>query len=261
MVKQLEKDGATAADKAGVLGKALKVLEMVILSPSPPSAAQITDALALSRPTTNRLIAQLIRLGYLKRDVRRSQLMPGDALVRLSVGAVAEQVRRGPRHEVLRTLSLRTGETCNVAMIVNGQAQYLDRVEAQWPLAFRLEPGSHVPLHCSAVGKMLLSQLSESEQDKYLGALPLQAYTPNTITDPDELRRHLRQIAREGVSLDQEEFLSGVLGMAVAIPTGSRQSVLAVAIAAPRARVTVEQLRGELPHLQDAARQLAFCYD
>jgi len=245
---------------AGTLGKAFDVLEMVLSADPAPSAAQITEALNLPRPTTNRILGNLVKMGLLKRDVRQRQLHEGDRLLKLAVGVVAHAVQRGPRHEILRALAEKISETCNVAMIVGGRVRYIDRVEAQWPLSLRLETGSELPLHCTAVGKLLLGHLPREQRDKYLRTMVLTRYTANTIIDSAALERELDEIAAQGLSQDNEEYLPGVVGLAVPIPSGDDFPVLALGVAAPSARVTVADMRRDLPYLREVAAKLALCY-
>ncbi|MEX0731001.1 MAG: IclR family transcriptional regulator [Aquisalimonadaceae bacterium] len=251
---------ASASSQSGPLRKALDVLKMVMQPVHSPSAAQISATLGIPRPTTNRIIGNLIRLGFLKRDAARSQLIEGDELLSLALAVVARAAQRGPRHDILLDLAATTKETCNVGIIANGRVRYIDRVEAEWPLSLRLEPGSEVPLHCSALGKLLLSQLPQVQLEKYLQTMKLRRFTEHTITDAGQLRRELEAIAIEGVSLDNEEYFSGVVGMAVPIPLGDDHPMLGLAVAAPSARLTVSELRKDLPLLHEAAAKLAVCY-
>lgn len=245
---------------AGSLAKAIDVLEMIMASSPPPSAAHITDELRLPRPTTNRIIANLVRLGLLKRDVKQRQLVEGDRLLKLALNVLSGAAQRGPRHQILRELANRTHETCNVGTIVAGQVRYVDRVESEWPLSLRLEPGSAVPLHCTAIGKLLLGHMPAPQRDKYINTANLERFTASTIVDVDRLRAELDEITRQGFALDREEYLDGVVGLAVPIPGEGEYPVLALAVAAPSARVTADDLVFDLPHLQEAALKLANCY-
>jgi IclR family acetate operon transcriptional repressor len=253
-------DAATDNGNAGALSKALDVLELVMSSPYPPSAAAITDTLNLPRPTTNRIISHLVKLDFLKRDVRQRQLIEGDRLLKLALEVVARATQRGPRHDILRELSDRIGETCNVGVITGGRVRYVDRVEARWPLSLRLEPGSEIPMHCTALGKLLLAYLPPVHREKCLMTSELTGYTEHTLTDADTLRIALDDIAKEGVSLDDEEYLSGVVGMAVPIPNGDAPPIMGLAIAAPRARASITALRDHLPLLREFAQRMTFCY-
>lgn len=251
---------APKSNKAGAVGKTLDVLERIILGDPAPSAAQISRMLEQPRPTTNRIIANLIRLGFVKRDPVLSQLAAGDRLQRLALSVVAAAAQQGPRHQILQELAADTEETCNVGVVVGGRVRYLDRVEAKWPLALRLEPGSEIPLYCTALGKLLLGLMPEVQREKHLRTMTLRRYTANTITDRDALRSELAVIAEEHVAFDREEYLAGVIGMAVpiAVPKGTPQ--LAIAVAAPSARLSINALRKDLPALHQASRKLAICY-
>jgi DNA-binding IclR family transcriptional regulator len=59
----------------------------------------------------------------------------------------------------LRQLSEEVGETCNITIPDGSQMRYLDRVETHWPLRLEFMIGTKVPLHCTASGKLFLSQL------------------------------------------------------------------------------------------------------
>lgn len=249
-----------AADATSAVARSLDLLEMVMRAPYPPSAAQISEELKLPRPTANRIIGNLVRMRFLKRDPLQRRLIEGDRLLELALAVLARATQREPGHEILRELSRRTQETCNVGVMVGARVRYLDRVEAHWPLALRLEPGSDIPLHCTALGKLLLAHLPRAQRDRYLRSLELTRHTPHTITEAAALERELERIVAEGCSTDDEEYLPGVIGLAVAIPARESPALLGLAVAAPSARVSVDDLRGHLPLLRDFASRLAACY-
>mgnify|MGYP003694185515 CR=1 FL=1 len=80
-------------------------------------------------------------------------------MVQLGLGIVAASMLRAPRHAILEALSQTIGETCNFGVMTGSHVVYLDRVESAWPFGLRFEPGSRVPLHCTSMGKLFLSQL------------------------------------------------------------------------------------------------------
>src|SRR3546814_5472026 len=131
---------------------------------------------------------------------------------------------------------------------------YLDRVEAQWPLGLRFEPGSRVPLHCTAIGKMFLSHLPEQQREQFVRTIPLRRYTDNTITEPERLLAELRRIQEQGIATDNQEFMSGVVCVAAPITGGDGRIKAAVALSAPEARLTLNQALQHVPALQRAAR-------
>ena len=141
----------------------------------------------------------------------------------------------------------------------SGEVVYLDRVETAAPLRFFLQPGSRVPVHCSASGKIFLAQMTLAQRRPLLTAAPLEACTPRTVTALPALEEELQRIQREGCAFDDEEFLPGLVCAAVPVPPvrrGARAS-LCVAVQGPSVRLSGDKLRALLPALRRAADALA----
>jgi IclR family transcriptional regulator, acetate operon repressor len=130
-------------------------------------------------------------------------------------------------------------------------------VEAAWPFGLRFEPGSRVPLHCTSMGKLFLSLLSPRKRALLLESIELHHYTDNTITDAARLEDEMLKIRRSGVSIDNQEFLAGVLCIAVPVHGPSGQTVGAIAVSAPIARMTMEKAVQHVPLMQAAASRLS----
>ena len=162
----------------------------------------------------------------------------------------------GARHAVLRDLVEELGESCNLTTLSGSEIVYLDRVETPEPLRFTLHPGSRVPAHCSASGKMILSQLAPAQRRRLLEAAPLRRYTPNTVTDVDRIEEELRQVRRDGYAIDAEEFLPGLVCAAVLVPSTSGISNLGIAVQAPVMRLTPDKALRLLPALRRAANAI-----
>jgi IclR family transcriptional regulator, acetate operon repressor len=158
----------------------------------------------------------------------------------------------------LQRLVNAVNETCNIGTLINGEVVYLDRVEAEhWPLRLQFSVGSRVPLHCTAIGKLLLALAPARRRQALLQSVELRPFTEHTITSRSRLEAELKQIRREQVSFDRQEFLLGVMCAAVPITGKSGEPLAAVAVQAPIARMNVETARGHLPALRLAAAGLA----
>ncbi|HVW57848.1 MAG TPA: IclR family transcriptional regulator C-terminal domain-containing protein [Rhizobiaceae bacterium] len=114
---------------------------------------------------------------------------------------------------------------------------YLDRVEARWSLRFHLEPGSRVPLHCTASGKLFLANMAPAKRARALDSLELTAFTIHTVTDRADLEADLSEIAACGYSLDREEFLMGLSAVAVPISSAKGEVIAALACHTPSTRL------------------------
>lgn len=247
-----------ADDTAGAVPKALRVLEAVAERKRALSIAEIAAALDLPQPTAHRIVSVLERLGFVAREPGKRRIIEGARLVGLGLNVLHAAAGSGIRHAILASLAKKTGESCNLGVMAGGNVVYVDRVESQWPLGLRFEPGSRVPLHCTAIGKLLLSELPETAFDAYLANGALTRYTATTITDPRRLRQELSRIRRQGFSTDHEEFMSGVVCIAVPVqgPKNS-QTCAGLAISAAEARLTLAGVKRFLPDLREAAGKLS----
>ena len=101
---------------------------------------------------------------------------------------------------------------------------YLDRVEAPWPWRLTLDVGAHVPLHCTASGKLFLASMTAARRDALIERPRLEALTPTTITSPEQLRAECDAIAARGYSTDREEFIAGLNAAAVPVKDAQGQT-------------------------------------
>lgn len=247
-----------AQEAAGAVPKALRVLEAVAQRKRPLSIAEIAATLDLPPPTAHRIVGVLSKLGFLAREPGRRRIVEGTRFINLGLNVLQVAASSGSRHAVLAALAKKTGESCNLGVIADGNVVYVDRVESQWPLGLRFEPGSRVPLHCTAIGKLLLSQLPGDALKAQLANGPLTRYTATTITDARRLQEELKRVRKQGYSTDNQEFMSGVVCIAVPVQGPRNGQVCAgLAISAAEARLTLAGMKRFLPDLRAAAAKLA----
>jgi DNA-binding IclR family transcriptional regulator len=220
------------------------------------SLPSLVEETALPKPTLHRMLQQLEAAGLVQRQGDGRHYSTGLRLRRLAENLLLNNTYHGAQHLVLRHLVDELGESCNITALAGSEVIYLDRVETAAPLRFYLHPGSRVPAHCSASGKMFLSQMSTAQRRRLLSHAPLTAYTGKTLTDPALLEDELKQVRSQGYALDNEEFLPGLLCVAVAVPSVSGRSNLCVAVQAPMMRLTADKALALLPALQRAAAAL-----
>lgn len=236
--------------------RTLAVLQTVAGSSSAISLAGLSTALGLPKATLHRICQRLMDGGFLTRDVDERSFAVGPALRRLAMDSLSNQVVRGLRHGVLERLVEKVGETCNLTILDGARVLYLDRVEARWPLRLTLEVGSHVPIHCTASGKLFLAHLPADRVDSIISRAGMEVLTPFTLVDKQLLKRELEAIRARGYSTDREEFIAGLV--AVAVPVADAEGVVRAALAmhAPTARVTLDEAIARLPDLERAAVEM-----
>ena len=237
--------------------KPFTFLEAIAQAQRPLSVSELSALLNVPQPTAHRIVHLLAGEGFLEREPGSHRYAPGSGLVRLGFGVVATSARAAPRRAILEALSTDVGETCNFGVRVGNHLMYLDRVEAVWPFGLRFEPGSRVPLHCTAMGKLFLSFMPSPQRRRLLNVAPLHRYTEHTIIDPLLLESELEEIRRNSVSTDNQEFLAGVVCAAVPVRASSGAVVAGLAVSAPLARMSLRRATQCIPLLRVAAEKMA----
>jgi len=248
------------AVQLGAMGKAFTILETIASARQPMTMADLVRTCGLTKPTAHRITTMLAEMGFLDREPLKRGLIEGPRLISLALSTLSAAAPRSRRHAILRSISEKTGETCNFGVLVGSEVIYLDRVEAKWPLALRFEAGSRVPAHCTAIGKLLLALLPGHERAAAIASMPLTQLTQRTITDPAKLSEALERINRTRIGTDDEEFIEGVVCVSVPVITKTGQVVGGIAVSAPAARVSLQDALAFVPTMHEAAMRLSATY-
>lgn len=234
----------------------LLLLEEVSRAGVPVTPADVVGALGLPKPTVHRLFHTAEEEGFLQRDIDGRSYGPGPRLRRLSVNTLSSQRLRTVRLSILNSVVEAMGETCNIAVPDREGMVYLDRIETKWPLRIQLPVGTQVPFHCTASGKMYLSSLNLRYLDRLLAAHALNKHTDMTFTDVKSLKAELAITRKRGFSTDNEEFMEGMVAVAVPIRDDQGRLVSTLSAHAPLQRHRLNDLIANVATLQDAAQKL-----
>ncbi|MDC0659329.1 IclR family transcriptional regulator [Leisingera sp. SS27] len=235
----------------------LVLLEEVVRRGVAVKPAEMIEAMGLPKPTVHRLMQTAEAEGFLQRDLDGRAYGPGPRLRKLALNTMSSEHLRTARLSILKSVAEELGETCNLATPDREGMIYLDRVETKWPLRIQLPIGTQVPFHCTASGKMYLSTLKTSTLDAVLRARTLEAVTPKTCTDPDKLNAELTVISSRGYSTDDEEFIAGMVAVAVPVQDNRNRLIATLSVHAPAQRRSLQELMECLPNLKKAALELA----
>ncbi|RYF83487.1 MAG: IclR family transcriptional regulator [Comamonadaceae bacterium] len=236
--------------------RSLRLLSLLASEGRALTLADLAAQLSLPKGTAHRICTQLLAGGFLARDVDERSFVVGPALRQLAFDTLNHGVVRGLRHDVLSELVRQVGETCNFTTLDGTQVLYLDRVEAHWPLRLTLDVGSHVPLHCTASGKLLLAQMTEANRNAVIDGLTLTPMTRNTLVSAEALRAECQAVAKQGHACDNEEFIAGLVAVAVPVRNAAGQVRAAIAVHAPTARMSLQDALSRLDALKAAAARM-----
>ena len=240
--------------------RGFQVAEAVALAPEPLSLGAIAAVTGIPRPTVHRFIEALVACGVLVREAHGKAYSVGERLSALAVGVMGHSSLRNERRSILKTLVDQIGETCNFTTLDVDNVVYVDRVEAAWPLRVHLQPGSHVPIHCTSSGKLFLAHMPARKRRRLLYDTPIKRFTAKTITDPARLEAELRRIRKTKLSTDDEGYFAGLISVAVPVMGQNRRMIGAVAVHAPAARLSLKSALAQVGLLKRAAGDLGRIY-
>ena len=227
--------------------------------------ADIADELGMSRSTTHRYVITLTQLGYLEQGASRKYRL-GLKVTDLGMSALNSTGLREHAHPYLDELRQRTGYTASLALLDGAEILYVDRARSvrrghgkiDLDLDLGLAPGSRLPAYCTAMGKLLLASLPESEQHEVLREMTVTKQGPNTITSKKGLLTEFRQIREDGFAVNDQELAPGLCAIAAPVRDEARDVVAAASLSADSEVISLEQMVDALePHLVATADQIS----
>ncbi len=233
------------------LARGLRILELMAAPEHGVTITDLADELGVDKASASRLVQTLVKYGYAEKyeDTRRYHL--GPQVVVLSRRLITRMPLRQQAKPYLDQLVQRTRECAHLAILAQGQALYIDQEESPSTLRVSTEVGTLAPLHCTALGKVLLA----------FGKAPLaagcKAYTLRTITNPEQLRVHLDQVVSQGYATDDEEYEYGIRCIAAPVFDFRSKLVAAIGVSGPAARVTLERIPAMAEIVTEVAKRLS----
>lgn len=205
--------GGSSQPGRSVTSKILAILAAFETTRRSLSLTEISAAADLPLSTTHRLVGELVDAGMLSRSAN------GGIQLGLRLWAIAQntgrQLRDTARPYVQDLFSL-TGETSQLAIRDGNMSLYIDRVYGTKRIARASRVGGRLPLHATAVGKVILAFSESWVTDAYL-ELPLQQMTAHTRSNPKQLREELERVREKGYATTNEEVRLGTSSIAVPV--------------------------------------------
>ncbi|GLR84273.1 IclR family transcriptional regulator domain-containing protein [Bradyrhizobium iriomotense] len=216
-------------------------------------AAVVAD---LSRATARRVLRTLTQLGYVVQDGRTFALSP--QILDLGFAYLSTQSWIDRALPLMRELSERLGESCSAAILQGNDIVYVARVPARRIMSAALSVGSRLPALHTALGRVLFGYLDEAEIWRRLMSQRIEAYTPQTITDPQALFDRIRADRAQKFSIVDEELERGLRALAVPVLDRSGQVVGAINLSTHSTRTTRNEMREHfLPELNRISEQVS----
>lgn len=228
------------------LARGLLVLSKLAEYPDGVSVTEIAEEFDVDKSSASRMLQTLANYGFSEKDRVTQRYVLGPQIVRLSRLALTRMPLRETAKPYLNQLVKQTGECAHLAILAQGKALYIDQEDSPNALSVTSDVGTLSPLHCTALGKVLLTYCNAPIGDN------LDTYTVRTITDPIDLQHHVETIYNQGYAVDDEEHHPGVRCVAVPVFDFRDRCVAAIGVSGPTSRLTLEKL----PHTIETVIQI-----
>lgn len=225
------------------VAKAIRLLEALANDPSPIGVSELGRQLDMDKASVSRMLRTLEQAGFVSQDRNTQRYGLGVALLAMGQKALRRVDLRDAARPSLENLAKTTGECAHVAMMVAERSFYLDQVIPERGVGVDSPVGSLAPLHCTALGKVLLAFQSKEELRRISGTMTFEVFTRRTITDPVSFANHLAEVRRTGIAYDDEEFSIGVRCLAAPVFRHDGTVRGAIGISGPSPRVSDDRLR------------------
>lgn len=214
--------------------------------------------LQLPKSSAFHLLNALCRLG-----VVQPQSHPGGGYclgLRLAeLGAAASHQRRIDReaHPYLRAFSRHAQLTCHLGVLEGHEAVYLCKEECEQAIKItNTWVGKRLCLNRSALGKVLLAWLPDSEKDEIIRRIGWEKKTANTLDSPAALKAHLKIVRKQGWALDDEEDVADIRCVAVPVRDRKENVIAAISAVGTILQITKARIRPLAAELVNLAKEI-----
>lgn len=233
--------------------KAMEIVDLVAVEGS-ISITELAARMAMHKSTVCRLAQTLEASGYLEQNPLNGKYELSYRFFRVGYAILEKSGIRNCVLPVLKHLGELTNETVNFTMLDGTHVLYLEKVESS-PLYGGIKVGARAPLHCTATGKVMLSNLDpHSLQELLVKIQPLKAYTETTLVTAEALLNDLEKCRVRGYGIVRDELGNGASSVAAFVRNYPGGKATAVGIAGPQSRFTNEKFE-ELGKLVIAAAE------
>jgi DNA-binding IclR family transcriptional regulator len=241
------------------LKRAFDVLELFLKEPRPMTVPEIVARLNLPRTTAHEIVGTMVSSGYLHRDDdRANKVFLGFKLFELGGVYAANFDLIAEGRQVAAEVVEICDETVQMAVREGTEAIFIAKVDSSKAVRLVSTVGARLPAHCTAVGKMLLSSLPETEIIRLYGEnAPLQKMTANSITSISNLLQELEAIRQRGLAYDDCESNEDVRCVAAPIYNNRGEMIAAMSTSVPVTRMNMSKQDELAKLIRKAAEELS----
>ena len=218
--------------------------------------SDLARRLRIAKSTAHRLAVTLVSEGMLEQDAGTGKYRLGVALFRLGALVRQRMTVSNQGRPSLFALRDKTNESVHLAILDGAEVMYVYNLESTQAIRARSDIGVRKPAYCTAEGQAILAFQASEIVDEVIAA-GLQPRTPQTITDPQKLRKALEQVRQRGCAIEDEESELGMRCIAAPIRNDAGEVVASVGMAGPVTRLSKKAIAAFIPHVIATAEEIS----
>ncbi len=238
------------------LDRALDVLDCLTQKPG-LTLTEVAETLEQSPATIYRILSTYENRGVVEMDQTSQEWFIGAESFRLGSAYLRRAGIVERARPLMRELMQETGETANLGVEVATEVMFISQVETHANIRAFFPPGVKSPMHASGIGKALLAHCDMPKIEKYLGQDALEVFTPNTLSDREQLRAELVRIKTQGYAFDNEEKSIGMRCVAAPIFNFYGEAIAGISISGPAIRLPLDAIEEASKLVMDKAALLS----
>lgn len=234
------------------LDKALTLLKG--LAREAKTLDQLAEEIGVHKSTVLRLLRTLESHHFVRREGTRYYRL-GSALFDLANQALEDRDVRRSSQPALAALNQRTGHTVHLATYEEGEVVYIDKYEGHHSVRMYSRIGKRAPLHCTAVGKVLVAAMPQPRRETIAEAIDYVVLTTNTIRDAPAFLAELDKVAERGYAVDNAEHEDFIHCIAAPVRGPNGEVLAAASMSVPKVLLDYEGLLALVPELVAATTE------
>jgi DNA-binding IclR family transcriptional regulator len=231
--------------KLSSLSKSFQVIDLLTENPQGLSLSELTEMLGFPNSTIHHILSTFREQDYVSQDPETKKYFAGFKFLTISSSILDNLDVRKSAYNDLRKLYQNCNETVHLSVLRNGKVTYIDKIQKPGGLSLATYIGFSTDPHAAAGGKILLSELSESEIKEMYKDRAMKMYAKNTITNMARLLEELGNTRKLGYAIDNEEYYEGVRCVAAPVRAGGR-IISAVSVTGSIFTMTMERINQDL---------------
>lgn len=243
------------------VGNAIEILEILAkdMSSHGVGVTDISREMNMGKSSVHRILDTLLYYGYVIKDAETSRYRLGWGLYTIGQRVPQQNQIFSLDSAYLIELSKKTGYTVNLGVRDRDEVIIISKLEGtNAGLRVGIQVGEHEPIHATALGKMLISDMTDADVADLLQFTEFHKFTDNTVSNIGELLDGLKTVRERGYAMDDQEFAVGMICLSMPIRDYTGNIIAAVSVSSPSNHMNGERIAFITGNLRECCSRISW---